>query len=148
MGVKLIILLGLLIGLLYCVHILVKDYQAITAAKVFRLLFKRDLNSQKNNRANVRWRKILQYDKIQCIQMLFCDLGQSLPDTQLKREFIEMLRLEPRAEDLPALTIFQLAYNEGMASVLKEQGCRQKYTLCPFEISFLYNVINYLLKTG
>lgn len=34
--------MGLLLGVLYSIHILVQDYQAVTAPKLLRLLFKRD----------------------------------------------------------------------------------------------------------
>lgn len=42
---RLIILMGLMLGVLYSLHLLVKDYQALTGPKLLRLLFKRDANA-------------------------------------------------------------------------------------------------------
>ncbi|CAF4848969.1 unnamed protein product [Pieris macdunnoughi] len=147
MGVKLIILLGLLIGVLYCIHILVKDYQAITAAKVFRLIFKRDLTSPSSYKAHVRWGKILQYDTIQCTRYLFCDLGASEIKTHLREDFIYMLALEAREEDVTALEVFKNAYNYGKSSRKEiNDPCRAKYSACPFKVNLLYEFIQYLLR--
>ncbi|XP_045495159.1 uncharacterized protein LOC123693931 [Colias croceus] len=147
MGVKLIILLGLLIGVLYCIHILVKDYQAITAARVFRFLFKRDLNSVKH-KVNVRWGRILHYDTIQCTRYIFCDLGARPPNNQLREDFIQMLTLEPKEEDVAALDVFKNAYHYGkQAGGIKDSDqCRAKHPMCPFKIEFLYQVIQYLVQ--
>lgn len=37
--------MGLMLGVLYSLHLLVKDYQALTGPKLLRLLFKRDANA-------------------------------------------------------------------------------------------------------
>ncbi|XP_038215068.1 uncharacterized protein LOC119834691 isoform X2 [Zerene cesonia] len=144
---RLIILLGLLIGVLYCIHILVKDYQAISAARVFRLIFKRDLNSVRH-KINVRWGRILHYDTIQCTRYIFCDLGMRPPNSQLREDFIQMLTLEPKEEDVAALDIFKNAYHDGKLAgeTKKADRCRTKYPMCPFKIEFLYEVIQYLVQ--
>ncbi|CAK1549468.1 unnamed protein product [Leptosia nina] len=149
MGVKLIIVLGLLIGVLYCIHILVKDYQAISAAKVFRLLFKRDLSSPNPYKAHVRWGAILQYDRIQCTRYIFCDLGLRDIKTPLRAGFADMLTLQPRNEDVDALEVFKTAYNYGRSfGTTDEDPCRTEYSMCPFRIAFLHEVIQYLMRVG
>ncbi|XP_026315625.1 uncharacterized protein LOC113226988 isoform X2 [Hyposmocoma kahamanoa] len=144
MGIKLIILLALLIGVLYCIHLLVKDYQALQAPKLLRMLFKRDVNLQKT-RPNVRWRKILQHDTIQCTRLLFCDLGVRPPDTEVRRGFVFMLTLNPHEEDSSSQTEFQKAYRFGK---LGEENCRREYPMCPFKASLLFELVQYLLHTN
>ncbi|XP_013175176.1 PREDICTED: uncharacterized protein LOC106123413 [Papilio xuthus] len=126
MGYKLIILLGLLLGVLYCIHILVQDYQAVTASKLLRFLFKRD-TSPNYTKPSVRWRKILMYDKIQCTRFLYCALGAAAeagPDGELPTGLILMLSLEPRGEDKDSLEVFQNAYEFG----------RNAHTLCQIHV--------------
>ncbi|CAG4972171.1 unnamed protein product [Parnassius apollo] len=146
MGFKLIILLGLLLGVLYCIHILVQDYQAVTAPKLLRILFKRDISSHQHNRSNVRWRKILMYDRIQCIRFLYCELGTRPLDEEIRRGFVLMLSLEPREEDSSSLVIFKQAYEYGQHSHSGINYCRKKYPMCPFQSSLLIDLIKYLLR--
>ncbi|XP_072939162.1 uncharacterized protein [Epargyreus clarus] len=145
MGIKLIILLALLIGVLYGIHILVQDYQAITAPKLLRLLFKRDVSSHHQYKPHVRWRKVLQYDPIQCARLLYCDLGVEAPDSEVGRGFIFMLTLEPREEDKSSLDVFKKAYQFGRL-YRKEEHCRNKYPMCVFKAKLLIDLIQYLLQ--
>ncbi|XP_028034263.1 uncharacterized protein LOC114246085 [Bombyx mandarina] len=111
---RLIILLVLLVGVLYSLHLLVQDYQALTAApKLLRFLFKRDLRSSQHLRGSVRWRRILQHDPIQCARYLYCDLGARPPNNSVGRGFVYMLTLKPHDEDLQSLEYFQMAYHRG-----------------------------------
>ncbi|XP_052754714.1 uncharacterized protein LOC128201524 isoform X2 [Galleria mellonella] len=143
---RLIILLGLLLGVLYSLHILVKDFQSITSGKLLmKFLFKRDVSSQSSNRYHtVRWKKILLHDTIQCARYLYCDLGANT-DNEIRRGFALMLTLEPLEEDKSSLQVFQQAYELGRTSGVK--SCRNEYPVCPFDGRFLFQVIAYLLKT-
>ncbi|CAH2076137.1 unnamed protein product, partial [Iphiclides podalirius] len=161
MGYKLIILLGLLLGVLYCIHILVQDYQAVTAPRLLRLLFKRDINTHNYSRPSVRWRKILMYDRIQCTRFLYCTLGAQKPDEEIRRGLILMLRvpcpkglklivlklpiMEPNTEDRTSLKIFKEAYKLGQ-HFNEEATCRVEYPMCPFNSHLLIDLIRYLLR--
>ncbi|XP_013142429.1 PREDICTED: uncharacterized protein LOC106106398 [Papilio polytes] len=148
MGYKLIILLGLSLGVLYCIHILVQDYQAVTASKLLRFLFKRDISSHNYTRPSVRWRKILMYDRIQCARFLYCTLGAATaaagPDGEIRRGLILMLSLDPRDEDKDSLEVFETAYEFGRKAH-DEINCRKMFPMCPFKSSFLLDIIKYLL---
>ncbi|CAH2235740.1 uncharacterized protein LOC120627553 [Pararge aegeria] len=145
MGIKLLILLGLLIGVLYGLHILAQDYQAITAPKLLRLLFKRDLSTITNYKATVRWRKILQYDAIQCARLLYCDLGAHLPDNEFRRGFTYMLAVDTKKEDKAALEEFKTAYFHGRALHDNPELCSEEYPTCPFKAALLFDLLHYLL---
>ncbi|XP_014359419.2 uncharacterized protein LOC106711576 [Papilio machaon] len=148
MGYKLIILLGLLLGVLYCIHILVQDYQAVTASKILRFLFKRDTSSHNYTRPSVRWRKILMYDGIQCTRFLYCALGtatEARSDGEVRRGLILMLSLEPRGEDKDSLEVFESAYEFGR-NAHDERICRKMFPMCPFKSSLLLDLIKYLLS--
>ncbi|XP_050346897.1 uncharacterized protein LOC126771182 [Nymphalis io] len=146
MGIKLLTLLGLLVGVLYCLHILAQDYQAITAPKLLRLLFKRDINSKKIYTPTVRWSRILKYDPLQCARYLYCDLGARSPDSDLRRGLIYMLALEVKEEDKIALTEFESAYSRGKSRRDYPEHCKKKYTMCPFKANLLLDLVNYILK--
>ncbi|CAH0714250.1 unnamed protein product, partial [Brenthis ino] len=143
MGIRLILLLGLLIGVLYCLHILAQDYQAISAPKLLRFLFKRDINST-GSKPTVRWKKILKYDPIQCARYLYCDLGARLPDNELRRGFIYMLTLGVKEEDKIAQEVFKTAYYEG--KLYRSEYCAKTYWMCPFKASMLLDLVRYLLQ--
>ncbi|RVE52642.1 hypothetical protein evm_002761 [Chilo suppressalis] len=146
MGIRLIILLALLVGVLYCLHLLVKDYQALTAPRLLRFLFKRDVNSFNNTvRPGVRWKMILMHDPIQCARYLFCDLGSRSSHTDVQKGFIYMLTLEPRQQDILSHEVFLKAYNYG-TTLKEERYCKTEYPLCPFDSKLLFELIEYLLK--
>ncbi|XP_049868143.1 uncharacterized protein LOC126368291 [Pectinophora gossypiella] len=144
MGIRLIILLALLVGVLYCLHLLVKDYQALTAGRILRFLFKRDVNSQNYSKPNVRWKKILQFDPIQCARLLYCDIGARPAENQVRRGFAFMLTLEPREEDKSAQEEFIRAYNFGHRLGIEQ--CKNHYYMCPFNPSLLFQLVQYLLR--
>lgn len=145
MGYKLIILLALLAGVLYGLHILAKDFQAITSAsKFFRGLFKRDLNAQNNTIPRVRWKNILLHDPIQCARKFYCELANQ-PASAMHRGFAYMLKLEPFEEDMAAFQAFNEAYNYGRLSP-EETSCKKGYPLCPFNAPLLFQIMNYLLR--
>ncbi|XP_023947520.2 uncharacterized protein LOC112052606 isoform X2 [Bicyclus anynana] len=144
---RLLVLLGLFIGVLYGLHILAQDYQAITKPKVLRFLFKRDLKYATNYNATVRWRKILQYDTMQCARLLYCDLGAHLPDNELRRGFTYMLALATKEEDNAALEEFKSAYFHGRMLRDNPALCREKYPSCPFKAVLLFDLLHYLLHT-
>ncbi|XP_037298414.1 uncharacterized protein LOC115443061 [Manduca sexta] len=147
MGIKLIILLGLLLGVLYSIHLLVQDYQALTAAaKFLRFLYKRDVTSQTHVKPSVRWKRILFYDPIQCARYFYCELGARPPNNELVRGFIYMLTLEPKAEDESAHGVFKKAYNQGRNA--GSINCSKDYHLCPFSASLLLQLTEYLLKNS
>ncbi|XP_063822994.1 uncharacterized protein LOC135072898 [Ostrinia nubilalis] len=149
MGVRLLILLALLVGVLYCLHLLVKDYQALTAPRLLRMLFKRDTNSMNESISDwsphVRWRMILHHDPIQCARYLYCELGAtSNKHTELQHGFVYMLTLNPKEVDRTSRDVFIQAYNYGV----KHQNpghCRNEYPYCPFDYSLLFQLIDYLL---
>ncbi|XP_047530464.1 uncharacterized protein LOC125066438 [Vanessa atalanta] len=147
MGIKLLVLLSLLVGVLYCLHILAQDYQAITAPKLLRLLFKRDINSTNNYTPTVRWKRILKYDPLQCARYLYCDLGARSPDSDLRRGLIYMLALEVKEEDKIALTEFESAYSKGRSIRDNPEHCKKKYPICPFDAPLLLDLVNYIIKT-
>ncbi|KAJ8721632.1 hypothetical protein PYW07_002407 [Mythimna separata] len=142
---RLIILLALLVGVLYSLHLLVQDYQALTAAsKLLRFLFKRDLtSSQINTKPAVRWKRILQCDPIQCARYLYCELGAQPASNEVLRGFVYMLTLDPSEQDSAAHTVFKEAYEHGLMYPAK---CKEKYALCPFNSSLLFELIRYLLR--
>ncbi|XP_037870452.1 uncharacterized protein LOC105841682 [Bombyx mori] len=141
---RLIILLVLLVGVLYSLHLLVQDYQALTAApKLLRFLFKRDLRSSQHLRGSVRWRRILQHDPIQCARYLYCDLGARPPNNSVGRGFVYMLTLKPHDEDLQSLEYFQMAYHRGQLGGIF--GCKEYYPMCPFDAQLLFRLIQYLI---
>ncbi|XP_059049614.1 uncharacterized protein LOC131844691 [Achroia grisella] len=146
MGYKLLILLGLLLGVLYSLHLLVKDYQALTAGKfLWKLLFKRDVSSQNSYQYHtVRWKKILGYDAIQCARYFYCDLGAKA-DNEIQKGFVQMLNLRPLEEDKSSLQVFQQAYELGRTSGV--ESCHKEYPVCPFDGKALYYIIRYLLQT-
>ncbi|XP_063384418.1 uncharacterized protein LOC134670535 [Cydia fagiglandana] len=147
MGIKLIVLLGLLLGVLYCIHLLVQDYQALSAPRMlFRFLFKRDVNAQNYTKPHVRWRRILLHDPIQCARYLYCDLGARPSDTEPRKGFVVMLTLDPHAEDKLSHEVFAKAYESGKLNSDAEY-CKKKYYMCPFDAGFLFEIIQYLLKT-
>ncbi|XP_035434245.2 uncharacterized protein LOC118265465 isoform X1 [Spodoptera frugiperda] len=143
MGIKLIILLALLVGVLYSLHLLVQDYQALTAAsKLLRFLFKRDLSSQMYTKPAVRWKRILLCDPIQCARYFYCELGAQPVNNEVLRGFVYMLTLEPTEQDSYAHSVFKEAYDHGM---MYPDRCREKYPMCPFESSLLFQLIRYLV---
>ncbi|XP_045768093.1 uncharacterized protein LOC123869290 isoform X1 [Maniola jurtina] len=143
--IRLLMVLGLLIGVLYGLHLLAQDYQSITAPKFLRMLFKRDLNSTTNYKATVRWGKILRYDPIQCARLFYCDLGAHLPDNELRRGFTYMLALDTKEEDKTAMEEFKTAYFHGRALRSNPELCREKYPTCPFKATLLFDLLHYLL---
>ncbi|XP_075974411.1 uncharacterized protein LOC142975453 isoform X2 [Anticarsia gemmatalis] len=141
---RLIILLALLVGVLYSLHLLVKDYQALTAAsKLIRMLFKRDVGSHNYTKPAVRWRRILLYDPIQCARYLYCELGAQPPNNEVRQGFIYMLTLEPDEENASAHGVFKEAYDHGR---LYPKQCRKKYPMCVFNEKLLFDLIYYLLR--
>ncbi|XP_053613029.1 uncharacterized protein LOC128676747 isoform X2 [Plodia interpunctella] len=142
---RLLILLGLLFGVLYSLHLLAKDYQALTAAsKILKFLFKRDVSSQNYTlKPNVRWRKILLYDATQCARFFYCSLGADTMDAEL-RGFTFMLTLEPREEDKSALEIMKRAHEIGSAS--GEPACKYHYPICPVSKHMLFELVKYLVR--
>nr|XP_026500904.1 uncharacterized protein LOC113404257 [Vanessa tameamea] len=147
MGIKLLVLLSLLVGVLYGLHILAQDYQAITAPKLLRLLFKRDINSTNNYTPTVRWKRILKYDPLQCARYLYCDLGARSADSDLRRGLIYMLALEVKEEDKIAQKEFESAYSKGRSIRNNPEHCKKKYSICPFDAPLLLDLVNYILKT-
>ncbi|KAG7306160.1 hypothetical protein JYU34_008755 [Plutella xylostella] len=148
MGIKLIILLALLVGVLYCIHLLVKDYQAVTAPRLLRLLFKRDLSSSQKHKPYVRWKKILHHDAIQCARFVYCSLGYEPLHSEVQGGFVYMLTLPPREEDKSSMEAFQGAYDIGEAGKRSQDdtACRRNYPRCPFTSTTLFDIIEYLLK--
>ncbi|KAL0831122.1 hypothetical protein ABMA28_001992 [Loxostege sticticalis] len=150
MGVRLLILLALLVGVLYCLHLLVKDYQALTAPRLLRMLFKRDTNSMNESISawtpHVRWRMILHHDPIQCARYLYCELGATnIKHTDLQRGFVYMLSLEPKELDRTSRDVFLQAYNYG--ATYKNGGyCRNEFPYCPFDYTLLFQLIEYLIN--
>ncbi|XP_061382077.1 uncharacterized protein LOC116768731 [Danaus plexippus] len=144
MGIKLLLLLGLLIGVLYCLHILAKDYQAIFKPKFFRLT-KRNVNTFGENGPTVRWRKILLHDHIQCARYLYCNLGAHSPDNEMQRSFIYMLNLQTKEEDRSAAEEFKAAYLHGKLHV-NPKSCNEKYPMCPFQTNLLFELIRYVIN--
>ncbi|CAH0581166.1 unnamed protein product [Chrysodeixis includens] len=142
MGIKLIILLALLVGVLYSLHILVQDYQALSGSKFLRFLFKRDLSAQNVTKPAVRWKRILRCDPIQCARYFYCELGAA-PNNEERRGFVYMLTLEPTEEESTAHAVFKEAYNYGLKFPEK---CKEKYHMCPFNASLLFDLIRYLLR--
>ncbi|XP_021201412.3 uncharacterized protein LOC110384450 [Helicoverpa armigera] len=143
MGIKLIILLALLVGVLYSLHLLVQDYQALTAAsKLLRFLFKRDLSSQNTVKPAVRWKRILLCDPIQCARYFYCELGAQR-NNEVLQGFVYMLTLEPTENDSSAHAVFKEAYEHGLMNPTK---CKEKYSMCPFNASLLFELIRYLLR--
>ncbi|KAJ8730924.1 hypothetical protein PYW08_002337 [Mythimna loreyi] len=117
---RLIILLALLVGVLYSLHLLVKDYQALTtASKLLRALFKRDLSSQSYTKPAVRWKRILLYDPIQCARYFYCELGAQPNNDEVLRGFVYMLTLDPTEQDSAAHSVFKEAYDYGLIYLLR-----------------------------
>ncbi|XP_060803940.1 uncharacterized protein LOC106132284 [Amyelois transitella] len=142
---RLIILLGLLFGVLYSLHILVKDFQSLTSGgKFLKFLFKRDVSSQSHNlKYHVRWRKILLYDATQCARYFYCSLGSEPADNEL-RGFTFMLTLEPREEDKTSLEIIKAAHE--MGNISGQEACRHNYPYCPFKKHMLFELMKYLIS--
>ncbi|XP_073948875.1 uncharacterized protein [Choristoneura fumiferana] len=140
--------MGLMLGVLYSLHLLVKDYQALTAPRLLRLLFKRDANATSYTKPHVRWRRILHHDPIKCAQYLYCDLGARPAGDKLRDGFVFMLMLEPHDEDKSSHEVFLQAYKSGTGTLDKDpEYCKKKYYMCPFDTAFLFQVIQYLVKT-
>ncbi|CAB3223829.1 unnamed protein product [Arctia plantaginis] len=141
---RLIILLALLVGVLYSLHLLVKDYQALSAgSRLLRMLFKRDTSSQIYTKPAVRWKRILRYDPIQCGRYFYCELGAQPANNEVRQGFIYMLKLKPSEENKSAHSIFQEAYETGK---IYPKDCRMKYPMCIFDESFLFDMVKYLLR--
>ncbi|KAI5643440.1 hypothetical protein NE865_04616 [Phthorimaea operculella] len=141
---RLIILLALLVGVLYCLHLLVRDYQSLSAGRLFSFLSKRDIHAQQRSKPTVRWKKILQYDPLHCARSLYCDIGARPVDSEIRRGFTIMLTLEPREEDMSAQEEFIRAYNYGHQYGTDQ--CRRQYLLCPFKPALLFEVVQFLLR--
>ncbi|XP_041988174.1 uncharacterized protein LOC121739705 [Aricia agestis] len=147
MGVKLILLLGALAAVLYSVHILVKDYQALTASKVLKLLFKRETDGRDKPMPRVRWGQMLRYDPVQCARYLYCALGSQPGDNGLRRGLISMLDLAPAEADREAYETFKSAFILGRAKQALDV-CTKEYHLCPFNFNVLLHIVQYLLKNN